>query len=115
MAAIPQKQLFCREEIDALGGEMLMLEQLSGLIEQCRPGLFVEYRRVTWERFGRRIEEAVEFTRALDYELYVVREGLTRPLEDKVPDICNLFCVPALKQSEIPGPADEAKRPAALD
>ena len=100
-------------KVDVLGGEMAMLEELSPLIEQCRPSLFVEHRRPTWEGFGRRIEEAVEFTRALNYESYVVKEGLTRPLEDKAPDICNLFCVPAKERAHIPGLADKDKGPAA--
>lgn len=83
-------------KMDVNGAELLLLREMGGLIARCRPSLIVEFRKPLWERFGTRIEDALELFRSWGYDLYSISKGLTRPLGSGVPDICNLLCVPSL-------------------
>jgi len=88
-------------KIDAMGADLMVLRELSELIELHRPRLFVEYRRRAWSRFGADFSEALRLFRSWDYTLYVVARGLTRPFTDRVPDACNLLCIPRGKDVEL--------------
>lgn len=94
-------------KIDCVGAEMVALKGFAGLITQSRPHVFVEYRFRAWDRFGNRIEEAVELLRSHGYLAYIIKDGLTFPLEGSVPDNCNLYGVPVRDATATPAPAGE--------
>jgi len=89
-------------KIDCIGAEMIVLRQLAAAIERDRPFLFVDYRYRAWQRFGHRPEDAVELLRSWQYDVYVDKGPLTRPLEGEVPDKCNLVGIPASRRIEPP-------------
>ena len=88
-------------KIDVEGAEMVALQELSDLIETHRPSLIIEYRRQHWERFGSSIEDALGMLRDWRYTVYAAHHGLTTPLEQSIPNRCDLFCTPA---AETPTP-----------
>ena len=81
-------------KIDTTGAELVVLRELAGLLETHRPAVFAEYRRRAWDRFGSKAEDCLELLRSLRYDVYIVKDGLTFPLEGDVPDDCNLLGVP---------------------
>jgi hypothetical protein len=58
--------------------------------------LICEYRRQHWEKFGHRLDDALQRLRDLNYNLYYIRKNVALPLAGSPPDSCELFCVPGI-------------------
>ncbi len=86
-------------KIDVFGADLMAMRQMSGLVEQHRPAMVVEYRRPAWERYRARAEDALALFEDWDYAVFICRKGVTRRLDGPVPSVCNLVGVPLSQTS----------------
>ena len=93
-------------KIDCIGAELIALGQLRGMIEEQSPYMLIDYRVKSWRSFGNKLEDGLEILRSLGYRVYVADDGLTVPLGDAVPEVCNLFCVPEGRRAEAAARSD---------
>jgi len=90
-------------KIDVEGAESVVLQELSDLIAESRPFIICEYRKQHWRKFGHSLGQVLARLKGLDYQLYYICKNITRPvIGEEIPDSCELFCVPALRESDRP-------------
>ena len=87
-------------KIDVQGYEMTALEQLADFIQRHRPHLIFEWHKACWQQCGRDIRDAIGLVSGWDYTLYYIKDDLTRPLPDTLPDTCDFLCVPQGREEE---------------
>jgi FkbM family methyltransferase len=85
-------------KIDVEGHDFIVFQELHDLISIHRPHLVLEYVKDLWEGHGSNIDEAIHFFNDLQYHIYFIKNDLIFPRETRLPDECDLFCVPRLKE-----------------
>jgi len=86
-------------KIDVEGAESVVLQELSDLVARSRPVIICEYRKQHWQKFGHSLGQVLARLKGLDYHLYYICKNITRPvMGEEVPDSCELFCVPAVRE-----------------
>jgi len=74
-----------------------VLRELSDLVASSRPFIICEYRKQHWRKFDHSLDQVLARLKGLDYRLYYIFKNVTRPVTgDRIPDSCELFCVPAV-------------------
>ena len=86
-------------KIDVEGFEAVVLKELDGLIERCRPYVIFEYRKRHWEKFGGLLDETLSTFRSLGYTLQYIRKNRAHSLQGPVPDSCEIICEPERKEN----------------
>jgi FkbM family methyltransferase len=87
-------------KIDCIGAELIAIGQLRRLIEEQCPYMIVDYRVKSWTAFGNTLQDGLDLLQSLGYRIYIADDGMTIPLGDSVPDVCNLFCVPERRRAD---------------
>jgi hypothetical protein len=87
-------------KIDVEGHDFIVLQELHDLISIHRPHLVLEYVKDLWEKHGSNLDEAIQFFNDLQYHVYFIKNDLIFPRETRLPDVCDLFCVPSSKRRE---------------
>jgi len=85
-------------KIDVEGHDFIVLQELHDLISVHRPHLVLEYVKNLWEEHGSNIDEAIQFFNDLEYHVYFIKNDLIFPRETRLPDECDLFCVPSKRK-----------------
>lgn len=81
-------------KIDVEGHDFIVLNELTGLIDSHRPFIITEYEKSRWEEHGCRVEQAIELLSPFDYRYYFMDKNLLYRMEDRLPDACDIVCVP---------------------
>jgi hypothetical protein len=86
-------------KIDAEGHDLIALKEVHEAIFTHRPHIVMEYSKRHWEEHGSTIEEATAFLNDFQYKIYFIKHDLIFPYKTELPDVCDLLCVPSLKDS----------------
>jgi len=86
-------------KIDVEGHDLIALKELHEAIFTHRPHIVMEYSKRHWEEHGSTIEEATAFLNDFQYKIYFIKHDLIFPYKTELPDVCDLLCVPSLRDS----------------
>jgi len=81
-------------KIDAEGHDLIILRELSDIIKVHRPHVIFEYDKKSWMDRGCEANQALLLLDQYGYTPYVIKSDIIFPYENKLPDNCDIFCVP---------------------
>jgi len=83
-------------KIDVEGHDLIVLKELSDIIERDRPHLVFEYSKKLWLEHNSHIEEAIELLSEFRYRPYYIKHDMIFPFGQIIPDSCDVLAVPKL-------------------